>query len=153
MSRNVEAWSAGPAQGGELGAGQELDPPSRSRSETVASGVAGTSRFQRPVALGTWLAVAGMRQSPEWPGLEGMAPTHLYDGAITADDALWNERAAHVSAPTLVLFSEGTSEYLADSARRAADSIPNALGRTLPGNFHDVDLETLAGELAASLAP
>jgi hypothetical protein len=94
-----------------------------------------------------------MRQSPEWPGLEGMAPTHLYDGAITADDALWNERAAHVSAPTLVLFSEGTSEYLADSARRAADSIPNALGRTLPGNFHDVDLETLAGELAASLAP
>ena len=38
MSRNVEAWSAGPPHDGELGAtevfkpGQELDSPSRSRS-------------------------------------------------------------------------------------------------------------------------
>jgi hypothetical protein len=82
---------------------------------------------------------------------EEMAHTLLYDGAITEDDALWSERAKHVSAPTLVLFSEGTSAYLGESARLAADSIPNAIGRTLPGEFHDVDPGTLARELAAFL--
>jgi len=92
-------------------------------------------------------AVEGMRHSPEWPGLEAMAHTLLYDGAITEDDRLWNERAGRVFAPTLVLFSEGTSAYLGDSARRAAGSIPNAISRTLPGEFHDVDPETLAAEL------
>jgi pimeloyl-ACP methyl ester carboxylesterase len=98
-------------------------------------------------------AVEGMRQSPEWASLEEMAHTLLYDGAITEDDALWSERAGHVSAPTLVLFSEGTSAYLGESARLAAESIPNAIRRTLPGEFHDVDPGTLAEELAAFLAP
>jgi pimeloyl-ACP methyl ester carboxylesterase len=97
-------------------------------------------------------AVEGMRQSPEWAVLEEMAHTLLYDGAITEDEALWRERAGHVSAPTLVLFSEGTSGYLGESARRAADSISNAIGRTLAGEFHDVDPGTLAAELAAFLA-
>lgn len=92
-----------------------------------------------------------MKQSPEWTGLEAMAHTLLDDGAITEDDALWNERARHVSVPTLVLFSEGTSAYLGDSARRAADSIPNALSQTLTGQFHDVDPETLAAELTKFL--
>jgi hypothetical protein len=56
-----------------------------------------------------------------------------------------------VSVPTLVLFSEGTSAYLGDSARRAADLIPDALSRMLPGAVHDVAPETLAGELGAFL--
>lgn len=55
-------------------------------------------------------------------------------------------------APTMVLFSEGTSAHLGESARRAADSIPNALTRKLPGEFHDVDPETLAAELGGFLA-
>ena len=96
-------------------------------------------------------AIEGMRQSPEWPDLEAMAHTLRYDGAITEDDALWSERARRVSVPTLVLFSEGTSAYLGDSARRAAESIPNALSRTLPGQFHDVDPHTLAAELSTFL--
>lgn len=53
---------------------------------------------------------------------------------------------------TLVLVSEGTSAYLADSARRATDSIPGAVSRTLPGEFHEVDPQTLAAELTAFLA-
>ena len=96
-------------------------------------------------------AVVGMRQSPEWPDLEAMAHTLVYDGAITEDDALWSERARRVSVPTLVLFSEGTSAYLGDSARRAGDSIPNAFSRTLPGQFHDVDPHTLATQLTTFL--
>ena len=93
-----------------------------------------------------------MRQSPEWPGLEAMAHTLLYDGALTEDEALWNERAGQVSVPTLVLFSEGTSAYLGDSARRAAGSIPNAVTRALPGQFHDVDAETVRAELETFLS-
>jgi hypothetical protein len=85
-------------------------------------------------------------------GLEAMAHTLLYNGAITEDAALWNERAGLVSVPTLVLFSEGTSAYLGDSARRAADSIPNAVSRSLPGQFHEVDSVTLVAELDALLS-
>jgi pimeloyl-ACP methyl ester carboxylesterase len=113
------------------------------RGEAVASFLAGVGLPPE--------TVDGMRQSPEWAGLEAMAHTLLYDGAITEDDALWNVRAAQVSVPTLVLFSEGTSAYLGDSARRAADSIPNALSRTLPGQFHEVDPKTLATELKTFL--
>ena len=97
-------------------------------------------------------AVEGMRRSPEWSGLEAMAHTLLYDGAITEHDGLWNERARRVGVPTLVLVSEGTSAYLADSARRATDSIPGALSRTLPGKFHEVDPQTLAEQLTAFLS-
>jgi pimeloyl-ACP methyl ester carboxylesterase len=113
------------------------------RGDAVASFLAGVGLPHE--------AVEGMRQSPEWPGLEAMAHTLLYDGAITEDEALWKERAGQVSVPTLVLFSEGTSAYLGDSARRAANSIPNALSRTLPGQFHDVDPETLATVLTTFL--
>jgi len=114
------------------------------RSDAVASFLAGVRLPPE--------AVEGMRRSLDWAVLEEMAHTLLYDGAVTEDDALWKERAGRVSAPTLVLFSEGTSAYLGDSARRAADSIPNTIGRTLPGEFHDVDPGTLAAESAAFVA-
>ena len=113
------------------------------RGDAVASFLAGVGL---PPA-----AVEGMRQSPEWRGLEAMAHTLLYDGAITEDAALRNERAGLVVL-TLVLFSEGTSAYLGDSARRAADSIPNAVSRSLPGLFHKVDSVTLVAELDALLS-
>jgi hypothetical protein len=41
--------------------------------------------------------IDGMKKSPEWRGLEAMAHTLLYDGAITEDDKQWNERARRVS--------------------------------------------------------
>jgi pimeloyl-ACP methyl ester carboxylesterase len=97
-------------------------------------------------------AIEGMRQSPEWPGMEAMAHTLLYDGAITEDAALWDERARRVTVPTLVLFSDQTSEYLSDSARRAANAIPDALSRALPGEFHGVNPETLGAELTTFFA-
>jgi hypothetical protein len=88
-----------------------------------------------------------MRRSSDWPGLESMAHTMLYDGEITEDQSLWAERAASVTAPTLVLFSEGTSGYLGDSARVAADAIAGGELRILPGQFHEVAPETLAAEI------
>jgi pimeloyl-ACP methyl ester carboxylesterase len=97
-------------------------------------------------------AVDGMRQSPDWSGLEAMAHTLLYDGAITEQNGLWNERARRVGVPTLVLVSEGTSAYLAGSARRATASIPGAVSRRLPGAFHEVDPQMLAEQLTAFLS-
>jgi pimeloyl-ACP methyl ester carboxylesterase len=97
-------------------------------------------------------AVDGMRQSPDWSGLEAMAHTLLYDGALTEQNGLWNERARRVGVPTLVLVSEGTSAYLAGSARRATAFIPGAVSRTLPGAFHEVDPQMLAEQLTAFLS-
>jgi pimeloyl-ACP methyl ester carboxylesterase len=151
------------ARGAEITKLVLLEPPLPSGDETGAE-LAQTAEMirtgRRGDAVASFLAgvglppeaVEGMRHSPEWRGMEAMAHTLLYDGAMTEDEELWNDRAGHVSAPTLVLFSAGTSAYLGNSARRAADSIPNALSRTLPGEFHDVDPDTLAAELGAFLA-
>lgn len=141
-----------------------LEPPLPSSEGTAEAELTQTAEMirtgRRGDAIASFLAdvglppetVEGMRQSPEWASLEAMAHTLLYDGVITEDVALWSDRAGHVSAPTLVLFSEGTSGYLGDSARVAADAIPGARLRILPGQFHEVAPGTLAAELRGFLA-
>ena len=136
-----------------LPSSDESDESQAELTELLAAGRRGdaVARFLADVGLPPE-AVEGMRQSPDWPGLEAMAHTMLYDGEISEDRELWSERAASVTAPTLVLFSEGTSGYLGDSARVAAEAIPGARLRILPGEFHEVAPETLAAELTDFLA-
>jgi pimeloyl-ACP methyl ester carboxylesterase len=131
------------------GAASELDQT----AEIIRSGRRGdaVASFLEGVGLPPQ-AIDDMRQSPDWPSMEAMAHTLLYDGALTEDAQLWDERAGRVSVPTLVLFSDQTSEYLNDSARRAANAIPGALCKALPGEFHGIDAETLGAELTTFLA-
>jgi pimeloyl-ACP methyl ester carboxylesterase len=137
-----------PLPSGDEGAGSQAE-----LSELLAAGRRGdaVALFLSGVGLPPE-SIEGMRESPDWTALESMAHTMLYDGEITEDGGLWAERAASVSAPTLVLFSEGTSGYLGDSARVAADAIPGARLKILPGQFHEVAPETLAAELTSFLA-
>jgi hypothetical protein len=44
-------------------------------------------------------AIAGLRQSPEWPRLETVAHTLAYDDAITSDPTLWTKRAPPCAYP------------------------------------------------------
>jgi pimeloyl-ACP methyl ester carboxylesterase len=97
-------------------------------------------------------AIAGMRQTPEWPRLEGIAHTLSYDGTITRDRTLWTERVTSARVPTLVLDSDASSEYLRAAAHAAAEALPNARRHTLAGEFHDVPAEILAPVLAEFLA-
>jgi pimeloyl-ACP methyl ester carboxylesterase len=154
----VEAASRGAAITGlallepPLLSGGEDEGSQAELSELLGAGRRGdaVARFLAGVGLPRD-SIEGMRRSPDWPGLEAMAHTMLYDGEITEDQGLWAERAASVTAPTLILFSEGTSAYLGDSARVAADAIPGARLRILPGQFHDVAPESVAAELTSFL--
>jgi pimeloyl-ACP methyl ester carboxylesterase len=137
-----------PLPSGEEGAGSETE-----LRELIAAGRRGDAveGFLAGIGLPTE-AIAGMRQTPEWPQLEAMAHTLMYDGALTEDRTLWTERAPSVTAPAIVLFSEGTSAYLGESARAASNALPNARREVLSGQFHEVTPETLAIALAEFFA-
>lgn len=111
----------------------------------VAAGRRGDAVVRFQVACGIPEEfTAGMRQSPGWPALEAMAHTTAYDLTITGTPP----DLASITAPTLVLDSEGSDERLRDWADGVAERLPNARRRTLGGDWHGVPPEVLAPALA-----
>jgi pimeloyl-ACP methyl ester carboxylesterase len=94
--------------------------------------------------------VAGMRQTPDWPKLEEVAPTLVYDCRIS--DATTDEVLAAAEAPALVLDSSGSSEDLSGWAASVAAKLPTARHRSLEGEWHAVADEVLAPVLIEFLA-
>lgn len=88
--------------------------------------------------------VAGMRQSPIWSMFESVAPTLAYDNAIMRDGSVPTQRLASVSVPTLVIDGGASPAFMHNAAQAAADALPNAQRRTLPGQTHDVAPDILA---------
>src|SRR3989440_2880540 len=90
--------------------------------------------------------IEAMRHAPIWPMFEALAPTLAYDhSAILGEDAsLPTERAAIVTAPTLVMNGGASDAFMYDTARALGKAIPHAQVRTLEGQTHDVDLDVLA---------
>lgn len=93
-------------------------------------------------------ALAGMKASPAWPGMEAMAPTLAYDNAVVGDDrSVPVEKAAKIKATTLVMDGGASLEampFMRPTADKLAKVIPNARRRTLEGQAHDVSPEVLA---------
>ncbi|MBB5790094.1 alpha/beta fold hydrolase [Jiangella mangrovi] len=89
--------------------------------------------------------IAQLREHPAWPGLEAMAHTFLYDVAVTA--SMTSDLLGSVKAPTLVLNSDGSDDYLRGAARDVASRLPAAEHREVPGDWHGVDDEALAALL------
>lgn len=93
-------------------------------------------------------AIAGMRASAAWPGMEAMAPTLAYDNAVVGDDrSVPVEIAAKVKAITLVMdgsASLGTMPFMRPTADKLAKVIPDAQRRTIEGQAHDVSSKVLA---------
>ncbi len=85
--------------------------------------------------------------APFWPGLEALAHTLVYDTLVT--DALTRQRVAAIEVPTLVVNSKASDERLVRWAQEVAAALPNGHHRSLPGEWHTVDPELLAAEMAA----
>jgi pimeloyl-ACP methyl ester carboxylesterase len=117
-------------------------------TELIAAGKRGQAveEFLRGIGLPDE-ALAGIREWPGWPGMEAMAHTILYDGAITEDRTLVTDRLPSVTAPTLILGSEASGPFLQGAARAAADALPNAEVLLLPGEFHDVAAKDIGAAL------
>jgi pimeloyl-ACP methyl ester carboxylesterase len=93
-------------------------------------------------------AIAAMKASPMWPGMEALAPTLIYDTAVVGEDrSIPAERAAKVKATTLVMdggASLETMPFMRPTAEKLATLIPNAQRRTIEGQGHDVSSRVLA---------
>src|SRR5215467_10634447 len=93
-------------------------------------------------------AVAGLRQSPFWPALEGIAHTIAYDGRIMGSTMsgrpLPADRWAAVSVPVLVMYGRGTEPWLIAAARALADLLPTASLQAVEGAQHNVEPDVLA---------
>lgn len=90
--------------------------------------------------------IEAMRHAPTWPMFEAIAPTLAYDhSAILGEDAsVPTERAAIVTAPTLVMNGGASYAFMYDTAQALGKAIPNAQVRTLEGQTHNVDPDVLA---------
>jgi pimeloyl-ACP methyl ester carboxylesterase len=90
-------------------------------------------------------ALTSMRQEPEWPLFEAVAPTLAYDHAVLGDGAVPRERAARITAPTLVANGGASPDFFAEAARATAEAIPGAQHRVLEGQaWGRYDAEALA---------
>jgi pimeloyl-ACP methyl ester carboxylesterase len=95
--------------------------------------------------------IAGMRQDPSWSGMEGLAHTLAYDGAVMGDTMsgkpLPANRWASVTAPTLVMNGSKSPAYQKNSVRALVAALPNATHRELEGQDHGAAPEIVAPAL------
>ena len=101
-------------------------------------------------------ALEAMKASPAWAGMEALAPTIAYDTALLgADRSIPVDRAAKVTAPTLVLDGGASRErmpFMAATADKLARIIPNARRHTIEGEGHAVSPDAMAPVLIAFLS-
>jgi Alpha/beta hydrolase family len=96
--------------------------------------------------------LAAMHAEPSWPLFEAVAPTLAYDHAVLGDGAVPRERAAAVTASTLVANGEHSPDFFVEAARATADAIPGGEHRVLAGQaWGRTDPHALAGLLKGFL--
>lgn len=93
--------------------------------------------------------IAGMRHTSHWSAMVSVAPTLAYDSALS--ESVDADLLRHVTAPTLVLTSAGSTADLTLMATDACTLLPDAIHRTLPGEWHGVPAGILAPVLSEFL--
>ena len=88
-------------------------------------------------------SIAQMRGSPIWPLLEAIAPTISYDDRVMGDGTIPRDRVRRIDVPTVLIHGSESSDELQRASREVADAIPQARLRTLAGQSHQADPETL----------
>lgn len=88
--------------------------------------------------------VAEARNAPFWQAQEALAHTLAYDATVMGDYSLPAERAAAVTAPTLVMAGGASFPFMRETAQALTDFIPAGQHRVLEGQEHNVDPAVLA---------
>jgi pimeloyl-ACP methyl ester carboxylesterase len=92
-------------------------------------------------------AVAQMRRSPTWAGLEALAHTLSHDLRITARGPSRLEQVPAVRSATLAMSGGASPPWMREAIQELASAIPGARYRVLEGQTHDVDSRVLARTL------
>ncbi len=88
--------------------------------------------------------VAEARNAPFWQAQEALAHTLAYDATVMGDYSLPVERAAAVTAPTLVMAGRASFPFMRETAQALADVMPAGQLRVLEDQEHNVAAEALA---------
>ncbi|MQY08962.1 alpha/beta fold hydrolase [Actinomadura macrotermitis] len=91
--------------------------------------------------------VAGMKGSPAWPGLERIAPTLAYDGAVQGDGRPPHHLFPKITMPVLVLEGEESPEDMRRSAQALLAALPGARHAVLKGQGHQFAPELMVPAL------
>ena len=91
--------------------------------------------------------IAEMKRSPMWSEYESMAPTLVYEGLITGDRSLVNDRLRSVTIPAVVITGSDSDPYLRKAVEAVVDALPQGELLTVPGAHHSVSAEDLASVL------
>lgn len=91
--------------------------------------------------------LAQMKEDPSWQGMEAVAHTLAYDGAVMGDRMSGKPLApgqwASATMPILVIDGGASPAWVHNTVRALADELPNGRRLTLEGQMHNVDPEAL----------
>jgi pimeloyl-ACP methyl ester carboxylesterase len=87
--------------------------------------------------------IEAMKKLPMWKGLTAMAPTLAYD-TIAMMQQYESVNLATVEARTLVMHGEASPDFMANTATKLSNAVPNGSLQTLNGQAHDVKADVLA---------
>ena len=95
--------------------------------------------------------IDGMRGTDRWDKMVGIAQTVVYDCLLS--EAITPAVLGKVAVPVLVLDSEGSTDNLTSWAATAAQLIPDARHKSLPGEWHMVAPDLIAAEIKHFFGP
>jgi pimeloyl-ACP methyl ester carboxylesterase len=130
-----------------------LDPAQRPPADTAKTFTELVSAGRRGDAVEFFMAkvvgmpsefVAQARSQPFWAATEALAHTLAYDATIMGDYSLPVDRAAAVTAPTMVIAGAASFPFMRETAEALAEALPNGQVRILEGQDHNVAPEAIA---------
>ncbi|WP_188190185.1 alpha/beta fold hydrolase [Nonomuraea sp. SYSU D8015] len=124
----------------------ENEPPDTAFAAEIAALVSSGRRADAVDRFLTAVGVPPEMLTEPMPGLEAVAHTFVYDLEISI--ATTYDLLRSVRTPTLVLDSQGSTDFLTEGTAALVTALPNGTGRSLPGGWHGVPDKDLAPVVA-----
>lgn len=88
--------------------------------------------------------VAAMRSGPGWPRMTELAPTLVYDLALTDGGRVPVERLTRVAVPTVALAGGASPPWATQATRAVAAAVPGARQSVVGGQHHGIPADAVA---------
>jgi pimeloyl-ACP methyl ester carboxylesterase len=128
---------------------QDFADQRRRVEELITKGNRGDAMTFFFTAIGTPPeALETRRKSPEWPLMESVEHTLIYDFAVLDDGAIPVDTAKKATMPALVMNGEKSFDFMSETAKNLSKIMPNAQWKTLKDQTHQPSPEIIAPVLA-----